>query len=1373
MLAEPAIEVLASKISDAELETAIARDEIARNNRDAQDLLVTPTEVGDLGNCGRSCTSSDYRYPSFGSAFNYFSSYLNRFITTIHDKIIMSSPANSDGVSPRFVKEEKKPQSPPAEPVEAVSPAGNNPFAKDELNFDENAAGDAAGEQKKSRYALARIPQVLDPDDYAAVFDFNRTNEGANPYRAFKKPVVVYEDSVPTPLKTEGGATNLLNDVCEQCRKCGVPLPGVAASEMNAPNFRLLLVFTTDQGSDTIAAGDRLKLYEVAARKFQTEFGAADSEHSRKRILETPFYCEWVGCYLHALQLNIKFVINLVDSFCDVRFVPGLTAWRKVVDFYMKNREGISRLAEHVKTRWGSAFKAIEKLHTQGDAVKAEHERLQRDKEFAPEKKGAAYFRRAGQAVSSNFFALIESAQSVLRILDNHTKTIQGLMVERRFQFRKACRTSFQLPRVFERIAYFLGGAVEPRQRVFLFCSAVGLSRKMHLREKQFQRDIWRLKGLASGDPEAVKTSAAFLSGYAGSSFFLQDLARDFPAELELLSEGEFTHLSPRLFSEVAPVAFLLGPSCQRTEARHSTSKRIRREAPAIGEKLLEARCEIRSDSSLLPSQFESLYKIKDHRFEMRGPVLLPSVGLEPEEQAQPQAPAGPVGEKSAGRTLEAPLAELEHLRITQLEDRNHDSLDSTLRGLDKAPPGTSVSLAALPGIAAGDVVRFRYGCGWQSVKESKTIDEEGDCGLGELGLGASSSIRGSSSASSSAKPAAAPVGGTSDGVEEWGDEWWLVWAMRAGNAELRRVRPAVNMSTALAMRGRYKWSQGYSFELVGSGPADDSCHKFLGEILRAPELRKLVKQDKNGKAAAPGLEVVLERVAALDVEQSTQRRANAVDAVSHIVWTSFCLERIYARADAVVKRKKRSATATGGQAPGAARASKVPQQPRKTRAVWENQWRHVNASSIGTPELKNSGLADLPGLKFYLARPARGKARWQCHLYADTDAPSYATETRESMQDGDVEQARITCAQRACCVMEVDFVEATTSQKLEAIKCHQALFLAWHREEDAETDAGEDTEGLGDESGSDSDSADLEPLKGFQIAYGAQWATEAPKFRLIEAADFSWPRRSSVSRSGSAVTAEPAPLAAWLLCPCPSLGSVAGCARACAARAQRERRARWLRFDGIVGAETWFAIDLLKQTKDPKRLKVNPPRSLPNKNLLRRAFLGSMNMAPEPVGKQKNKDKEGAAPDEYQTKNAGCFVFIYEDTQDMQPGQGVEALCGGHRVWALQEILSEKGEAQARMLLEKLKIPVVWWSHRALALTDREAVVKYKNLDNVEIAQGQTALLAELVRQIPPMAEEFEKNKAGCKDVAQYSAKVPQGFPALRKKMPLLLGRP
>eukprot|EP00392_Amoebophrya_sp_AT5.2_P019872 g20892.t1 len=66
MLAEPAIEVLASKISDAELETAIARDEIARNNRDAQDLLVTPTEVGDLvmlarGNDGKDFASLDLR----------------------------------------------------------------------------------------------------------------------------------------------------------------------------------------------------------------------------------------------------------------------------------------------------------------------------------------------------------------------------------------------------------------------------------------------------------------------------------------------------------------------------------------------------------------------------------------------------------------------------------------------------------------------------------------------------------------------------------------------------------------------------------------------------------------------------------------------------------------------------------------------------------------------------------------------------------------------------------------------------------------------------------------------------------------------------------------------------------------------------------------------------------------------------------------------------------------------------------------------------------------------------------------------------------------------------------------------------------------
>eukprot|EP00392_Amoebophrya_sp_AT5.2_P015061 g15251.t1 len=384
-------------------------------------------------------------------------------------------------------------------------------------------------------------------------------------------------------------------------------------------------------------------MFEKAAREKSSE-AEASAAGDTEGIFETPFYCIWINCYLHALQLNIKWVFKQMESFCDVRFMQTLTAWRKVIEWYfIPDDRTFSRLPEHVKTRWGSAYQAVDRLHRQEEASKKMHARKKVDPKFSPAKKNAAYFSRAGASIKTNFFAALAAGRSLLRMLDNHTRNIQQFMSERRYKFREACKRNFEMPNVLRRVFYFISGTVQPAVRVFFFRVGIGLARQMHKRELQFRRD--------------------------------------------------------------------------RTESKHSVFKAIRKEAPSIGDELLSARFEIRSSPSLLPRQFGCLYKIRDHRFKCRLPVLIDGIDLDALAAPQGEAEAKDDDEHAANKgpaKMEAPLMELEHLRILQkITPQNAPACETHTRGLDKPPPGTSVVVSAL-NVAPGDIIRLRFGCGWK-----------------------------------------------------------------------------------------------------------------------------------------------------------------------------------------------------------------------------------------------------------------------------------------------------------------------------------------------------------------------------------------------------------------------------------------------------------------------------------------------------------------------------------------------------------------------------------------------------------------------------------------------------------------------------------
>lgn len=78
-----------------------------------------------------------------------------------------------------------------------------------------DATADKSRKVLNTEITMARgaDPVILDPNDMEALFDFDGTDDGANPYRAFKKPGIVYQDVVPEPLECEGGAMNVLNKV--------------------------------------------------------------------------------------------------------------------------------------------------------------------------------------------------------------------------------------------------------------------------------------------------------------------------------------------------------------------------------------------------------------------------------------------------------------------------------------------------------------------------------------------------------------------------------------------------------------------------------------------------------------------------------------------------------------------------------------------------------------------------------------------------------------------------------------------------------------------------------------------------------------------------------------------------------------------------------------------------------------------------------------------------------------------------------------------------------------------------------------------------------------------------------------------------------
>ena len=64
-------------------------------------------------------------------------------------------------------------------------------------------------------------------------------------------------------------------------------------------------------------------------------------------------------------------------------------------------------------------------------------------------------------------------------------------------------------------------------------------------------------------------------------------------------------------------------------------------------------------------------------------------------------------------------------------------------------------------------------------------------------------------------------------------------------------------------------------------------------------------------------------------------------------------------------------------------------------------------------------------------------------------------------------------------------------------------------------------------------------------------------------------------------------------------------------------------------------------------------------------------------------------------------------------------------------------------------------WSHRAYDKNARDAITKYKNVDNVTVEGGLTAQLAELVEQIPSLAIDYETDKAGHSSLASYLNEV------------------
>eukprot|EP00392_Amoebophrya_sp_AT5.2_P019844 g20858.t1 len=270
--------------------------------------------------------------------------------------------------------------------------------------------------------------------------------------------------------------------------------------------------------------------------------------------------------------------------------------------------------------------------------------------------------------------------------------------------------------------------------------------------------------------------------------------------------------------------------------------------------------------------------------------------------------------------------------------------------------------------------------------------------------------------------------------------------------------------------------SQRLEFELVSDSAALDENFAWLGELLRAKELRAAAKKandenqkqknaaEESAKAKAPC--VVLERARVVNVKDG-----EAPDPLPRCE-TSMLIQQIHTRAADVLpaRKQKKPASAKAKKPQGEAETG-----GRRQRVVWETQWREVNKNGAGAPELRSCNI-NVPSVKFYLARLAKGnRAVWKCHINeppgfdvddqvqdsaaapaAEANAgegPRYTSAQCASTDDRDVEEARIECVQNACSILQVAYRPASAEEKLRAIRVHQELFKSW-KQNDHDGDA-------------------------------------------------------------------------------------------------------------------------------------------------------------------------------------------------------------------------------------------------------------------------------------------------------------------------------
>eukprot|EP00392_Amoebophrya_sp_AT5.2_P002492 g2497.t1 len=326
--------------------------------------------------------------------------------------------------------------------------------------------------------------------------------------------------------------------------------------------------------------------------------------------------------------------------------------------------------------------------------------------------------------------------------------------------------------------------------------------------------------------------------------------------------------------------------------------------------------------------------------------------------------------------------------------------------------------------------------------------------------------------------------------AQEWSDDWWLVYAVRSGSAELVRVRVTCLHDVAVALQ-RVNHSQRLEFELVSDSAALDENFAWLGELLRAKELRAAAKKandenqkqknaaEESAKAQAPC--VVLERARVVNVKdgEDPDPLACGLGRVAPLprCETSMLIQQIHTRAADVLPARKQ-------KKPASAKAKRPQVEAetggRRQRVAWEMQWREVNKNGAGAPELRSCSI-NVSSVKFYLARLAKGsRAVWKCHINeppgfdvddqeqqeqvqdsaaapaAEANAgegPRYTSAQCASTDDRDVEEARIECVQNACSILQVAYRPASAEEKLRAIRVHQELFKSW-KQNDHDGDA-------------------------------------------------------------------------------------------------------------------------------------------------------------------------------------------------------------------------------------------------------------------------------------------------------------------------------